>query len=34
MEKEVSVEFQLVQGLEHEVAKGQISELASWLAQK
>ena len=30
-EKKVSVEFRLVQGLEHEIAKGQIGELMGWL---
>ena len=33
-EKKVSVEFSLVQGLEHEIANGQIGELMGWLAQK
>ena len=33
-EKKVSLEFRLVQGLEHEMAKGQIGELMGWLAQK
>ena len=33
-EKKVFVEFSLVQGLEHEMEKGQIGKLMSWLAQK
>ena len=33
-EKKVSLEFRLVQGLEHEMAKVQIGELMGWLAQK
>ena len=33
-EKKVVVKYKLVQGLEHEMEKGQISELMSWLAQK
>ena len=33
-EKKVSVEYSLVQGLEHEIARGQIGELMGWLAKK
>ena len=33
-EKKVSMEFSLVQGLEHEMEKGQIGDLMGWLAQK
>ena len=30
-EKQVFVEFKLIQDLEHEVARGQIDDLMSWL---